>query len=536
FGFVTASFIREKETRERMTRYCAWWAALPLAAAAALSVWYIKALPGEPLAMVMGRSPEMAPLIRVFVWLTPVLLAGAALMAVRSPRGVKKVLALLLLAAGLLYMGSFEWIREAARRPWLIPGHTWSTSIRADQAPAIREQGFLKSARWVSREEISRDDALEAGREIFRIQCLCCHSAGGPMNDILPLTEKYSAAGMDAQLTGQGKLNLYMPRFMGAPEERRALARFIVEGLHGKKEAPAAVELEELPFETPPFDEENDEYVLLAWSGPGMHGLSDRASWWVLKEPGVDIGAQLIKRGETPEIVTDDVILAHEIAPGFEYPSKSLEYWKHSETVAGRKIPPDTGAAGSGLKGEMIFNDERMAYTKEKVPAAPYAADGSFNPYPLFTIIAMSGENREVLARTRIAALTSTEMGCRNCHGGAWRVHDRAGLAPATCRDVLAVHDRISKTTLLRDAENGAPARCGACHADARDGTTGDPDLLNLSAAIHGFHANYLTDRDGDACNSCHPSSPEGATRGFRGIHAEMGMDCTSCHGKLEDL
>ncbi|MCP4690708.1 MAG: cytochrome C, partial [Desulfobacterales bacterium] len=120
--------------------------------------------------------------------------------------------------------------------------------------------------------------------------------------------------------------------------------------------------------------------------------------------------------------------------------------------------------------------------------------------------------------------------------GGAWRVHDRAGLAPATCRDVLAVHDRISKTTLLRDAENGAPARCGACHADARDGTTGAPHLLNLSAAIHGFHASYLTDRDGDACNSCHPSSPEGATRGFRGIHAEMGMDCTSCHGKLEDL
>ncbi|MCP4691945.1 MAG: cytochrome C, partial [Desulfobacterales bacterium] len=101
FGFVTASFIREKETRERMTRYCAWWAALPLAAAAALSVWYVKALPGEPLAMVMGRSPETAPLIRMFIWLTPVLLAGAALMAVRSPRGVKKVLALLLLAAGL---------------------------------------------------------------------------------------------------------------------------------------------------------------------------------------------------------------------------------------------------------------------------------------------------------------------------------------------------------------------------------------------------------------------------------------------------
>ncbi len=536
FGFVTAAFIRDGATRERMSRYCAGWVLIPLLAAAPLALWYVKALPEGPLAMVMGRSPEMAPLIGVFIWLTPILMAGAILMALRTPRGVKKALALILLAAGLFYMGSFEWIREAARRPWLISNHTWSTSIRLDQAPIIREQGFLKTARWVSREEITGDNVLEAGREIFRIQCLSCHSAGGPMNDILPLTERFSTEGMDAQLTGQGKLNLYMPRFMGAPVERGALARFIVEGLHGKKESTAVVEPEELPFEIPSFDEENDEYVLLAWGGPGMHGLSDRGSWWVMREPGVDIRAQLIKRGETPEIVTDDVTLVYAIAPGFEHPSKRMEFWSHSESLVGRRIPPDIGPAGNGTKGEMTFDDERMAYVAENVPAAPYSDEGSFNPYPLFTITASPAESIADPVSTRIAVLISTEMGCKNCHGGGWRVDDRAGLTPGTCRNVLAVHDRISKTTLLQKAEKGSPMRCAACHADALAGAKGDSNLLNLSAAVHGFHAGYLTGRDDDACNMCHPSAPDGATRGFRGIHLEMGMDCTSCHGKLEDL
>jgi hypothetical protein len=63
----------------------------------------------------------------------------------------------------------------------------------------------------------------------------------------------------------------------------------------------------------------------------------------------------------------------------------------------------------------------------------------------------------------------------------------------------------------------------------------GKPELLNLSAAVHGFHANYLTGRGVEACNSCHPSHPFGRSRCFRGLHAVMGLNCISCHGTLED-
>lgn len=110
-----------------------------------------------------------------------------------------------------------------------------------------------------------------------------------------------------------------------------------------------------------------------------------------------------------------------------------------------------------------------------------------------------------------------------------------AGLSDETARDILAVHDKISKTQLLKMAKKGKPVFCQSCHLDPVSGKKEKSELLNLSAAIHGFHANYLTKREVDACHACHPSSPEGHTQSFRGIHNEIGLDCTSCHGNLED-
>jgi hypothetical protein len=63
----------------------------------------------------------------------------------------------------------------------------------------------------------------------------------------------------------------------------------------------------------------------------------------------------------------------------------------------------------------------------------------------------------------------------------------------------------------------------------------GKPGVLNFSTAMHGFHANYLAGLDHEACNMCHPSRIEGNTKCFRGRHSEVGINCTECHGTLED-
>ncbi len=126
-------------------------------------------------------------------------------------------------------------------------------------------------------------------------------------------------------------------------------------------------------------------------------------------------------------------------------------------------------------------------------------------------------------------------MGCLNCHDGDWAWNGVSGVSDETAENILAVHDRYNGTTLLEDAKNGKPKLCQSCHADPAVGAPGKPEVLNFSSAVHGFHANYLSDMDHQACNLCHPSRIEGNTTCFRGRHVKTGINCTECHGRLED-
>lgn len=495
FGFITSVFIKEKAFRQTMTRYCAWWLIVPFLFLLEAAYWYATTLPAPQYEMIFSRSPEILPFLKAFLWISPVIFIIGVLMAIRVPVAAKKGLVVVLVVIGLMYMGAFEWIREAGRRPFLIYGHTYSTSVLAKDLEAIQEQGLLKSARWVKHREITDANAMEAGQEIFRMLCISCHSVRGPMNDILPLTRKFSVFGMDAMLDGMGKINTYMPQFMGNAKERKALAQYIVNGLH-EKGAPAEIPgPSPIPVEMPEFDPDADPYVILAWAGKGMHFISDCDRQFTLSPPGSDIFALLIRRGETPERVSEDIRMVYHV---------------------------EGGKSG----GKLSFDDDMEAYTVN-LPLSPYTADGEFMPYPLVTIEARDAASGERLASTRVSVGVSTEMGCKSCHGGEWRVRDIAGISDETANDILAVHDRMSKTKLLEAAQNGQPQDCRECHSES--------EHLNLSAAIHGFHANYLTGQDAESCGACHPSSPDGFTKGFRGIHKEIELDCTSCHGKLED-
>jgi hypothetical protein len=477
----------------------------------------------------------LAPYLNV-LWISALIVMAAGVLGLAriGPRA-RRALALSVLMIAMLEMGAFEFLREGARRPFAVYGQIYANAISVSQKEAIDRDGVLPHARWVSRKKVDTADPAAKGREIFRLECLACHSVGGLMNDILPRTRKFSLFGMDAQLNGQGKLLDYMPPFMGTVPERQSLARYIVQGLHRRTPASAEVTITPMPVEIPPFDAARDKYILLAWSSLGMNHLSDCDALWSLAPPGADFYAQLIVRGPAPQIVTRDVVLHYRVEADHTAPSRTDPFWKYAQTLYGRVLPADTGLTGTALQGTMQTDADQMAFVTKGLPVVPYPQPDGFDPYPLVTVEARDARSGAVLARTRTTAPVSTELGCRNCHGGPWRVDQRAGISHLTAEDVLTVHDRISKTRLKRQANAGRPVRCQSCHADALRGDPGKPGRLSLSAAVHGFHALYLTDRGAGACQACHPADPRGATRMLRGIHNEIELDCTNCHGVLED-
>ena len=536
FGFITAVFIKDVPFKEKMVRYCAKWLLFPYIFMIFFGWWYFSSIGDTPKAMILGKAPELVPIIKIFLIVLPVLFIGGLLMAIRMPGNIKKPMAFIILFIGLVYMGSFEWIREAGRRPYLIYEYMYSNSIKVTDEDRINKQGLINTAKWVKYKKINKGNILNVGQEIFKLQCICCHSVGGPLNDILPLTDRLTVLGMDAQLDGQGKINGYMPEFMGTLPERMALSKYIIEGLHFKTETvKTEVTINKLPVKIPPFNEKKDKYILLAWSNFGMHSISDTSPWWMLSPPGSNIYAQLIYRGETPEIITQEVELTYKVEPEFNNPSEHIKFWNYTQKLFGKTIASNTGLSGLGIKGKMTLSEERSAFIANSIPVIPYPDNNIFTPYPLLNIKAINKKSGKILAQTTVVAPVSTEMGCKNCHGGQWRIKGVAGFSDKTAENILSTHDRKSDTKLANMAKRGEPLLCKSCHSGSILNTGDRPNLLNLSTAIHGFHANYLTNKGAKACYLCHPASPTGYTKCLRGIHESIELDCTNCHGNLAD-
>ena len=533
YGFLTATNLKDEALRTKMVRYCALWLIAPFILFLGSAWWYKAALPADLQVLIFERMPEVKPFLSTFSLVGPVLMLGGLIMAIRMPRAITRPIAAVMLLLGLMYMGSFEFIREAGRRPYIIRDHMYSTSILKEDINRVQQNGLLKEAKWVSHRTVTNDNLLEAGREIFNILCLPCHSVGGPLNDIKAVTRNYTPRGLEAKINGLDSFSPYMPPFAGNDQERRALAYYIAYGLNNRLDRVDDVAIRSVSDEViPAFDVEASKYVLLAWSDMGMKSYTDASNTWMILPPGVNLNAQLIERGETPDVIVDGVTLTYTIDQEFDSPSDQVDFWKNVAKLYDREIADNTGLTGNELAGVMEPGEEW--FMAEMLPVVPYTKDGNYMPYPTFTITA-SNDDGEVLATTRVVAPVATEMGCQACHGGQWRKDSRAGLTAETAENILAAHDRISGTSLQAMVDSNMPVLCNRCHADPSQGAAGNEDQLNLSAAIHGFHANFLGERGALYCVRCHPADSGGATRAFRDIHRELGMNCTYCHGELED-
>jgi hypothetical protein len=523
----TSTGIKEEAFRLRMVRYCAAWLLAPFLLFLASAWWYVQALPEPQRAWIVNFSPELAPFPAIFLCASVLLFLGGLIMVIRLPKTATRSLAVVLLLLGITYMGAFEYIREGSRRPFTLFGHIYANSVLVKDLDTVQAKGILASAKWVSK-EITEENRLVVGRQLFNIMCSPCHSVNGPMRDIKKMSAKYeSVYAMEAEISGQGKLTRCMPPFPGNNQERHALASFIIEGLHGRKSTAAEppTPLNAQPLAPILFDPEQSGYVLLAWNNLGMHSISDADGAFSLMPPANDLFAQLIKRGPTPQVITEGVDIVFRVEAGFEKPARQVDFWQHLPALFGRRLPENIGLSGQGLSGNMQLKESSKAFVAKNVPVVPYPAQGGFQPYPSFTIEARDKGTNTLLATTRMVAPVSTEMGCKTCHGGGWR-KEIAGISAATAQDILSMHDRFNKTSLAARPA-GKPVRARA--ATRPDAERPGKRMLN-SPPIHGFHQLSRRPR-AEACALCHPSNPRGATRFSAAITAGL---TTTCHGALD--
>ena len=538
FGFVTSVRIKESGLRRTRLRYCARWLLFPFPAAVLAGAWYWRAIPAVTRGMAFGLNPQIPPALGVFAVSSGILFVGGIVLAVTRGPGIQRLATAVVVVIGLSWMGGFEYLREISRKPFLISGYLYSNCLLASDQPQLDQDGVLSHARWSAVKAISPENAQAAGRELFNLQCLGCHTIRGLRNDIVRRTARLTYLGILAQLNGQGRMLSYMPPVMGTPAEKQALAAYIA-GLSGReiRTEPESSTLPPVadPVRTPVESAGQDKYVLLAWNDLGVQGMTDCDAWFTLMPPANTLEAQLVHCGLVPELVGSEIELTYRVERGFEMPSSQGPFWDYAAANFSVNLTKDIGLSGNGLAGKFVYEAKRRSYSAKKIPVVPYAAGGVFNPFPLFTVEARDTNTGRLLAAVNVVAPVSTELGCRNCHGGGWRKDGVAGVSRETAENILLTHDRINHTQLFKDAAAGKPRSCQSCHADPALDAPGKPGRLNLSAAMHGWHAVYMPEEGARACALCHPAENKGRTRFSRGIHSIVGVTCTKCHGSMSD-
>lgn len=235
YGYFSASFVKDEQTRQTMTRFSAKWALTSLLLLVPSGFWYLSVLPEQAQNLVLGKSPTISTMVPWGIGGTLVMLVVMLGSGVFKPRFNFKPVATLVLIAGLAIMGSFEWIREAARRPYVINEVMYSNGILRDEVEQLNTDGYLQTALWVENKEVTNENILQAGEELFIHQCYACHTIGGRNNDIIAGTKNMSYRALGKYIERIHEVRYFMPPFVGTRDEGAALAAYIAAGLNGKE-------------------------------------------------------------------------------------------------------------------------------------------------------------------------------------------------------------------------------------------------------------------------------------------------------------
>jgi hypothetical protein len=256
----------------------------------------------------------------------------------------------------------------------------------------------------------------------------------------------------------------------------------------------------------------------VAYNDLGMHCMNDDFEDLLILPPFNNLRAQVILRGDGPDIVHGNDATVRFSIPSNTYSTGKSNFWVYDEQLLGVDLPPDTGLTGTGMAGAMTPAAHK-SYEAIGIPITPIDDTGRLNPFPLALVEA---EHHDGMTASTVTVIpVSTELTCNLCH-------QATGVTTGT--DILRDHDKLHGTNL----EANKPVLCAGCHADNALGLPGTPGLPALSHAIHGAHAPRmdLVNLDNE-CYACHPGI---RTKCQRGNHFGAGLDCSSCHGGMADV
>jgi hypothetical protein len=263
----------------------------------------------------------------------------------------------------------------------------------------------------------------------------------------------------------------------------------------------------------------SNEYVVFAWNNLGMHCLNPTYDELVILPPYNTVEAQVVKRGNPPQIITTGLTVEYSLVNN-TYSFGKREYggfWTNFTALFGGTPPAnDIGLTGTPLAGTMTVSSDH--FIAEGMPVVPVNDAGVWDPFQVIEINVKDASGK-LLATTQATVPTSDEINCAKCHSEG---------PSSVFTNILTSHDNALGTNLV----NQKPVLCASCHGSPALGTNGPGSSGKyLSQAIHGFHAS----KDA-SCYDCHPGAMTKCSRSLAHMGTTNDGNCISCHGDLANV
>jgi hypothetical protein len=256
FGIIVATRVNgDDDFKERIINFSAKWVIPGAILIPFLVFWYWNTMPDSATELIRGGVVGMAggklEIISRYFWLTVVsgaLIVFGTLFMLLRPRAATAAGAIaLFIVAQFGFLGG-EFVREMARKPYVVYGVLFSNGLWVDNSTNqdYMTAPYLQKAHWNPDVEPL---SLDHGAWLFRLQCVNCHTRNG-YRSIRQRTADWTGDFAYKWLKDMDQQGV-MPPFQGTREDRAALAAYLM-SLQGQEVSAAAILATDQP--PPPAD------------------------------------------------------------------------------------------------------------------------------------------------------------------------------------------------------------------------------------------------------------------------------------------
>lgn len=222
FGLVTGLHLA-RPLRERVLRYAGMWILPGVLFLWLPARWYFADFPPQSKTYFTTLLPSMRHVINAGVFAAAVSFLLAAVFAVAKPAWLRAPIVAVILLCGFIVMGTGEYSREVARKPFVIGNYIYANDLRLADFASFGTSGFAAEAKWIDHSERSEQSQ---GRQLFLMQCGACHSVHG-YRAMAPRVHGWDREFASDILQHLPLLRGTMPPFAGNEHDRAAVAAYL---------------------------------------------------------------------------------------------------------------------------------------------------------------------------------------------------------------------------------------------------------------------------------------------------------------------